>query len=152
MSRSDVRTLKMKQLEEMIKKRMPVNIEALGQRLKDIREALGITQRQLALRLGVKQPVVARIENNMDSCTLGTVMRVARALECEFMGVIASSTSLEEIIRERAEEKAEKLLNRSFSNMAIEKQMPTADAYKYQFRRYVDNFTRHPGPELWEDE
>jgi len=152
MSNTKLKGLKLKQLEESIKEKMPIPVEKLGQRLKDIREALGITQKQLAKRLKVKQPLIARIEKNVRSCSLETVSKIAGALECEFMGVIASNASLEDIIKERAEIAAKKLLERTFSNMAMEKQMPTADAYKYQFRRYVENFTTHPGPALWEDE
>jgi len=144
--------LKLKQLTDSMNKHSPIQIHDLGNRLRDVRQAIGMTQKQLATRLQIKQPVIARIEKNIMSCSLETVSKVAKALECEFMAVIASNTSLEEIIRERAELAAKRLLNRSFSNMAMEKQMPTADSYKYQFRRYVENFTTDPGPQLWEDE
>jgi transcriptional regulator with XRE-family HTH domain len=146
MSRSKLRGLKLKQLEDSIKEKMPIPVDRLGQRLKDIREALGITQKQLAKRLNVKQPMIARIEKNVSSCSLETISKIAKALECEFMGAIASNASLEDIIRRRAEIAAKRLLNKT-----MEKPMPTADAYKHQFRRYVENFVSNPGTELWDD-
>jgi len=151
MSNTKLKGLKLKQLEESIKEKMPIPVEKLGQRLKDIREALGITQKQLAKRLKVKQPLIARIEKNVRSCSLETVSKIARALECEFMGAIASNISLEDMIRERAEIAAKKRLKRDLDDMVTRKAMPTADAYKYQFRKYVENFVSNPRSELWEE-
>jgi len=151
MTKSNIKNLKLKQLSEAMKQHLPVEIESLGKYLKNIRKTLGMTQKQMAKRLKVNQSVISRIEDSIQSCTLKTISKVANAMECQFMGLIVSERSLDEIIRKRAEETAEKLLKRTFSNMAMERQMPTADAYKYQFRRYVENFISHPGPELWED-
>ena len=151
MNKAKLKGLKLKQIIASMKERMPIPVGRLGQRLKDIREALGMTQKQLAKKLKVKQPLIARMEKNISSCSLDTITRIANGLECELMGMIVSKEPLEDIIRKRAERAAKKLLDRTFASMAMEKQMPTADAYKYQFRRYVENFISHPGPELWED-
>jgi len=151
MSKTSTKNLRLKQLTGAIKEHLPIPIEKLGHYLKNIREALGMTQKQMAKRIKVNQSVISRIEGSVQSCTLKTIIKVTKALECEFMGLIVSEKSLEEIIKERAEKAAKRLLDRTFASMAMEKQMPTADAYKYQFRRYVENFVSHPGPELWED-
>jgi len=151
MSKARIKGLKRRQIIASMKEKMPTPVDRLGQRLRDIRETLGMTQKQLAKKLKVKQPLIARIEKNIRVCSLDTIMRVSNALECELMGMIISKEPLEEIIRKRAEKAAKKLLDRTFASMAMEKQMPTADAYKYQFRRYVENLVSHPGPELWDD-
>jgi predicted DNA-binding mobile mystery protein A len=151
MAKSNVKSLKLRQLTNSIKEHLPIPIARLGQFLKNIRETVGMTQKQMAKKLKVNQSVISRIEDNIQSCTLKTISKVVNALECEFMGLIISKVPLDEIIRKRAEQAAKKILDRTFGNMAMEKQMPSADAYKYQFRRYVENFVSNPGPELWED-
>jgi transcriptional regulator with XRE-family HTH domain len=54
--------------------------EATADRLKKLREDAGLTQAQLAARLGVKQPVVARVESGNVMPDLRTVHRYAHAL------------------------------------------------------------------------
>lgn len=44
----------------------------------------GLTQRQMAERLGVKQPALARWEAGVNMPTLETLFRVAKALNLEF--------------------------------------------------------------------
>jgi len=47
------------------------------------RSDLGITQAELARRMGTSQSVVSRLENMDSSPTLRTVVKVAKALGCE---------------------------------------------------------------------
>jgi len=55
-----------------------------GNSVRSVREALHMSQAQLARRLGIKQPSVARIERDESEVklTLKTLSRVAEALEC----------------------------------------------------------------------
>jgi transcriptional regulator with XRE-family HTH domain len=52
----------------------------LGRRLRDLREAYGLTQRQLAERVGTTQSVIARLEAGGTKPSLSTLERVASAL------------------------------------------------------------------------
>jgi predicted DNA-binding mobile mystery protein A len=145
------RALKLRQISSLMKAKTPVNIESLGSRLKDIREVLGMTQKQLAKKLKVKQPLIARIEKDIRSSSLNTISKIANALECELMGAIISKEPLEQIIQKRAGMAAKKMLNRTFSNMALEKQSPNKEAYEYQLKKLTDELASDPGPALWED-
>lgn len=51
-------------------------------RIKDRREALDLTQTQLAERMGVGQSVVADLERGRWSPRVSTLERVAKALKC----------------------------------------------------------------------
>ena len=51
---------------------------AIGQRIRDERRALGMTQRELAQRLGIKQPNLAAIEKGRVSPTTETLETVCR--------------------------------------------------------------------------
>ena len=145
------KALKLRQISSLMKARIPINIESLGSRLKDVREVLGITQKQLAKKLKVKQPLIARIEKNSRDSSLNTLSRIAHALECELMGAVVSKEPLEEIIQKRAGMVAKKMLNRTFSNMALERQSPNKGAYEYQLKKLTEELASDPGPELWED-
>jgi len=57
---------------------------AMGRKLKELREAVGITQRELAERLGAQQPAIARLENGHVKPDVVTLERIAKALGYRF--------------------------------------------------------------------
>jgi len=143
--------LKRKQLAASIAGKQLLPIDKLGQRLKDFREALGMTQKQLAKRLKISQSAVSQIEENILSSTLKTITKITAALDCELLGTISSRLPLEKRLLIQAEKVAKRMLNRTFSNMAMEKQAPTKEAYNYQLKKLVNELIADPGPELWEE-
>jgi predicted DNA-binding mobile mystery protein A len=72
--------------------------------IKAVRDALGMTTKQLASRLGVKQPSVVAIEQSeaKGSIELATLRRVAEALDCTLAYVLIPNKPLETIVRDRA--------------------------------------------------
>lgn len=52
-----------------------------GEKIRDAREAAGLSQRDLATRMGTSQAAVARLEAGGVGATLTTLQRVAAALE-----------------------------------------------------------------------
>ena len=145
------KALKLKQLSSLIRAKTPITVDSLGSRLRDIREVLGLTQKQLAKKLKVKQPLIARIEKDIRFCSINTLSRITDALECELMVAVASKKPLEKIIQKRAEMTAKKILGRTFSSMALEKQSPGSEAYKFQLKKLTEELAADPGPSLWED-
>jgi transcriptional regulator with XRE-family HTH domain len=57
----------------------------LGERIRVLREANGISQAELARRIGSTQPSIARLEAGRVSPTLETLDRVAAALGAELV-------------------------------------------------------------------
>ncbi len=55
----------------------------VGERVRAAREAAGLTQRDLARRVGTSQAVITRLEAGGVGATLTTLQRVATALELE---------------------------------------------------------------------
>jgi DNA-binding XRE family transcriptional regulator len=51
-------------------------------RIAEVREKLGITQKELARRLNVRQSTVSRMEREDANLTLSTLRKVAKALGC----------------------------------------------------------------------
>ena len=52
----------------------------VGERVRDAREAAGLSQRELAARMGTSQAAVARLEAGGTGATLTTLQKVATAL------------------------------------------------------------------------
>jgi len=52
----------------------------VGERVRDAREAAGLTQRELAARMGTSQAAVARLEAGGTGATLTTLQKVGSAL------------------------------------------------------------------------
>lgn len=61
-----------------------MHAQLVGQRIRVAREQVGLTQRQLAKRLAVSQPVIAALERGRGNPTVGQLAAVADALQVGF--------------------------------------------------------------------
>ena len=68
----------------------------VGERIKEARKKAGLTQRELAKKMGTLQPSVARAENGSVSLSQSFLFRVAKALNTEL--VPPTFTSIETIV------------------------------------------------------
>ncbi|TML66068.1 MAG: helix-turn-helix transcriptional regulator [Actinobacteria bacterium] len=63
---------------------MPVNLaRSLAEALLEVRREAGLTQVQMAKRLGLSQPTLNRLESGGQNTTLKTLAQLCRALACE---------------------------------------------------------------------
>lgn len=60
------------------------DIQATANFLRELREGAGLSQRELAERLGCQQPAIARLESGTIRPGLATLDRIAEALGFEF--------------------------------------------------------------------
>jgi predicted DNA-binding mobile mystery protein A len=97
--------------------------------IRTIREALGMSLRQLAGRAGVSKNAVASVERNEAKGTvrLESLMRLAEAMECELVYAIVPRASLEETVTAQATLAAERLVGRVADSMALEAQATSED-------------------------
>jgi transcriptional regulator with XRE-family HTH domain len=68
---------------------------AVAEMVAENRERKGLTQTALARAIGVRQPVVARIESGEHVPTIETLIKIANALDIEIMLGIAPSSRAE---------------------------------------------------------
>lgn len=61
-------------------RRSAIHAQLAGQRIRGARESVGLTQGQLADRMGISQPVVAALEAGRGNPTIGQLAAVAQAL------------------------------------------------------------------------
>jgi predicted DNA-binding mobile mystery protein A len=92
--------------------------------IKAIREAIGMTTGQYAKRLGVSQPRVAALEKAEadGAVTLKTLRQAAEALDCDFVYALVPRKPLEQVVKDRARDVAERQLARTDQTMRLENQ------------------------------
>lgn len=121
--------------------------------IRAVRQALGMTTRQLADRIRTRQSNVVRLEKAeaTGSASLRTLHEAAQALDCELVYAIVPRRQISEILQERAEDKARTSLASLMHTMALEAQTPTDKAYQEMLRQRTQEFlTGRPG-RLWEE-
>ena len=99
--------------------------------IKTVREAIGMTESQLAARLEVTQPRITKMESNEDNLKLSTMKKAAEALNCEFVYYFKPKTTFQNLVDEQAQKKAAEVLKTVNVNMALENQeIAEAEAVK----------------------
>jgi predicted DNA-binding mobile mystery protein A len=121
--------------------------------LRAMREALGMSGKQFAKRLGVSPPWISNLEKNelAGSVTIKTMHQAANALDCDFVYALVPRKRLKESIRERAISLARKKLTRVSHTMLLEAQQLSKAEEKRAFEVEVEELIRNMPKELWED-
>lgn len=120
--------------------------------IRAIRDAIGMSARQLAARIGISQQSVARIEKDelAGSVTIKTMRKVAEGLDCIFVCGFVPRSSLEDALRRQAEKVAASRLARASHTMALENQALDAKENKNVLSEMVDDLVATLPPNLWD--
>jgi transcriptional regulator with XRE-family HTH domain len=62
--------------------------QIFGARLRELRTAAGLTQRELAKRSGTSSAAISNFEAGNNAPTLGTLVKLAEALECNISELV----------------------------------------------------------------
>lgn len=108
--------------------------------IRAVREALGMTTRQLAQRMDVNQSTVSRYQKSETegTITLDTLRRVAAALDCELVYALVPGTSIREMRRDRAREIARRRIEAVDASMELEDQAISEE----EKERQIEELTR----------
>ncbi len=89
-----------------------------------VRTTLRLSLRTLARLLGVSLATIAQIEKREleGKVTLETLRKVARAMDCEFVYAFVPKKEIQTLIKDRAYEKARKILLKANTHMILENQ------------------------------
>lgn len=92
--------------------------------IRAIRDALGMSQRDMAARLGVTGAAIAKFERSEDlgTISLATLSKAAEALDCTLVYALVPITSLGDTVNSRARKIAWAELDYVADTMALEKQ------------------------------
>lgn len=121
--------------------------------IRAVREALGITTRQLAQRIGKGQSAVIAMEKSeaRDTVSLGILRQAAEALDCTLVYALVPNRPIEDTLRARASELASQRLARASHTMALENQGLDCAAREAERERLIEELLRGSIARLWDD-
>ena len=121
--------------------------------LRAIRDALGMTTRQIARRAGVSQSTATswELSEARETITLGKLREAAEALNCELVYALVPRKPLEQQVRDRAAQVADAQLGRTHHTMRLEAQGLRAEDLERERNRLIDELLRAKPSQLWED-
>lgn len=140
-------------MEEILKNLSPAkNQKPAKGWIRSIREALGMSGRQLADRIKVETSRISELEKAEihGNITLKSLRRVAEAMGCDLVYGIVPKTNLEDFIRIQAEKAVNESLKTISHTMRLEDQgLPPNEDAKL-FSKLVEDWTKDPPRWLWD--
>lgn len=117
-----------------------------------IREALGMTKKQLAHRMGVSAPRISRLEQDepTGSVTIKTMQKVAEELDCEFVYALVPKRTLQATVRNQARLVASRYMGRVSHTMYLESQQLTGDDADLLLDTTADDLVRDMPRYFWD--
>lgn len=119
-----------------------------------MRKALGISGAQLARLMGLSRSRISQAEKAEleGGVTLRTMQDAAEAMGCKFVyGIVPANGGVRDLIAARARKKAEALVGRTSTHMALEKQNLSAAQIAEEIEQTAQDLMRNPPPDFWED-
>lgn len=121
-----------------------------SEQIRLIREALGMTQKQLGERTEMGQSAIAQIESKNGDMQISTLQKIARALECELIVRLVPKKEITQLLDQKSEAAARKLLSISTANTALELQKPGDKDIELVVREKQAEFLTKHRSWLWE--
>lgn len=150
-------------LESLARKRLDealqtARLEALRHRppkgwIRAVRDALGLTSRQLAARLGKAHSTLVRLERSevADTITLASLRDAAAAMDCTLIYAFAPNRPFADIVRQRAGILADAQLARTHHTMRLEDQALRKEDLAEERERLIAAMMRRGGGSHWEE-
>ena len=151
MNSKESRTLRLKQVSESIQLHEPFPAREIGRKISDVRQALGMSQRQLAGKIGISQQALNKLENKGASSSIETIEKALRPLDIGLNFSLSSNESLLRKVDKRAAEKAEKMVARTEAAMAMELQQPRSAGRRERVKILAEKLASAPGRSLWDE-
>ena len=119
--------------------------------IRALREALGMSSKDLAARMGVTESTVVRIEANerFDSVQLRTLRRAADALGCDLVYALVPREPLEDSVQAQARKQAATFLSPVQHSMLLEAQQTNSAAMEALLAEHASDWVDRTG--LWHD-
>jgi predicted DNA-binding mobile mystery protein A len=126
-------------------------MQTIGDQIRTIREALGMTQVQLAERSGLAQSMIAGIETGERSNpNFATVNKLAEALNCSFISQLSPNQDIPIFLEEQSDRLARKIVAISSGSSAIELQSPSPKAVEQQILEIKKDLLGKHKSSLWQ--
>ena len=141
-------TLARHQLDRKLKGLRPLKKQARpsGGWIRAIRTSLGLSAAALGAKLGITQSSVAELEASeaSETITLKSLKRAAHAMDCEVVYAIVPRSSLEDILRQHADEKARSIVDHVSHSMRLEDQEVSPRETNHEVRALAQSLLDNP--------
>lgn len=119
--------------------------------LKEIREALGRTERQQAKRLGISGSALHKSETSEaeERISLGQLRKLADGLDCELVYALVPRKPLADVVQDRATQLAKEEVYGVAHTMSLEDQRPADERIQKQVTRRAEELLRGKWSDLW---
>jgi len=119
---------------------------------KAIREALGISVRQMSRRTGLSRTSITSAESGEAKGTVqfDTLRGLADALDCDLVYALVPRTSLAQTLEAQARRKAEAMVGRVADSMKMEAQGVDPAATARQVTELAETILRDRGRDFWD--
>lgn len=120
-----------------------------------VRNALGMSGTQLGKRLNLSRGRISQMEKAEadGGVTLRSMKDTAEAMGCRFVyAIVPENGHIENVIEAQARKKAEALVGRANTHMALEKQALSENKNKKEIIRITEDLIRKQPSDFWVDE
>ena len=119
--------------------------------IKEVRESLGMSMKDLAERLGTIKQRIERIEKDEVAAkvTLETMRKTAEAMNCDFIYFVVPKNSLEETLKDQALKTAQKILKQVGKTMALEAQSTSNLSQKKMIENLAQEMLSKDDRKIW---
>jgi predicted DNA-binding mobile mystery protein A len=120
--------------------------------IKDVREALGMSGVQFAIKLGVGRARVSRLEKSEvdGTISLRSLNQAAEAMACKLVYAIVPDENIESVIDRQAEKRAKEIVETASVHMALEDQSLTKTQLKERILELKRQLAEAMPKELWD--
>ncbi len=120
--------------------------------IKTIRDALGLSAKQLAKKTGMDQPRISRLERTekQGNMTLATLQKIAQGLNMKFVYGFVPEESLEAMVKVQAKHIALNRLKRLNDTMRLEKQGLSDPEQEQALQDMIDKILVDPPKDFWD--
>lgn len=122
----------------------------IGHLIKAVRQQLGMSQKVLALRAGLPQSTVSRIEQGQRDASLSTLTKILEALSCDLAIVPILKEPIDTIRRKQARRIARQRVYYLKGTMNLEEQQPDEPFIEALLQEEENRLLQGPSRILWE--
>lgn len=121
--------------------------------IKEVRESLGMSMKDLADRLGTIKQRIERIEKDevASKVTLETMKKTAEAMNCDFIYFVVPKNSLEETLKDQGLKAAQKILKQVGKTMALEAQSTSTLSQKKLIENLAQEMLLNEDRKIWKE-
>ena len=120
--------------------------------IRAVKEALGMSSKQLAARLGVSPPRITALEKSEvdETVTLASLRRAAEALDCALVYSFVPKGSFEEVLQNRARRIAADIIGKVDHTMRLEAQNLQSDTLNEEIENLAAQILREQHKIIWD--